>query len=175
MNADEFAKRLSACAMTVEELLAEGCSEHEARTLRSEVEAQPREGAQVPIDANPIFDLIARYDLRYVQVGVVRFSPALARMNHSTAFGDAAGDLLVVDDETGRVQLLDHGNSDYLICECALDSSRFLDALIAGMQVPTSPFRGDEDCPLEECIHAAGGEDFRAFYSQILGWGLDEA
>ena len=178
MDADTFAARLNSCAPSLNEALemTEGRREA-AEAIRDAYTCRRRPGMEIRVSDNPIIDLVRRYDLSSVEVGLVEFGSAIYELAGKLCFGKAEADPLVIDEDSGHVQLLDHASPGYVICECARNASQFLDALVAGTEILGG--RRSEDIiedfdVVNRCAELAGGDEYRVFYAQILGWGLDE-
>ncbi len=174
MNADEFVERLRAIVPPIVELLASGQTREEAETFRRSVVPEWRPGMTERVERNPILDLMCRCNLTAVGLGVVTFLESPVRSPGRIVFGKAEADWLVIDETTGVVKLVDHANQDYTICECAASSSSFLDALIAGMENKAPDSEGENMSVVDYCSFLAGGDKYREFYAQILGWDLDD-
>ena len=132
------------------------------------------------VEQNPIIDLFLRYDPSSLDFGMITFRTDIRDLNGKLWFGHAAGDWLVIDQETRRVQLLDHATPTHVICECARNAGRFLDAVIAYISEPWMKVDLFEEEPTEgpsrsvRLAEIAGGSEFLPFHESILGLGLDE-
>lgn len=128
-----------------------------------------------PIHDNPVLDLVLRYDMSTVRMGLVSFRNTIETISGKLWFGKAEADRLVVDPGSSRIQLLDHAAPSYVICDCASSGAQFLDALIAGIEPGPENDPFEEDSPelppvAIQCARAAGGEEFLSFYRDILAW-----
>ena len=178
MDADTFVRRLAAWAPSIDD----GLPGEDLRRTHSSVEeyvCRKRVGMDNPVDANPIIDLVLRYDLGSVEIGLISFRNSIEDISGKLWFGTAEADLLVVDQKSSRIQLLDHAALPFVICDCASNGSHFLDALIAGIEMGQEIDPFEEDSPPGvlrslQCARIAGSDKFRPFYRGILGWGLDE-
>ncbi|MCY2987563.1 MAG: hypothetical protein NTY19_06830 [Planctomycetota bacterium] len=168
MDADQFAARLRDLAPPLDHLQEQGFTVAEAIGIRRGFECILRTEVSGPVHRDPIVDLLSRYDATGLEIGLIAFASHVEDRGNKLYFGEAESDYLVIDKATGRVQVLDHAKPDHVICECAETSERFFDALIAGLDVASL---GDRS--LGQCVNLAGGQRYRAFYADILGWGLD--
>lgn len=181
MDADTFVARLQAYNSPEDELpeRADGV-QCEIDPVTAPFFCRRRPGMPGSADKNPIIDLVLRYDLSSIDFGLVTFRSEIQDLDGKLWFGEAAGDLLAIDRETLRVQLLDHGAPEYVMCDCAITAERFLDAMIAYLTEPWMEVDlFEEDPPLEpprslRLAEIAGGTEYMPFYESILGLGLDE-
>ena len=178
MDADTFAARLLACAPSIENGLSSD-DLHTAQAFVAEFVCKKRPGMDKPSHDNPLIDLVQRYDMSSVRIGLVSFRSTIDEISGKLWFAKAEADPLVIDPESSRIQLLDHAALPYVICECASSGAQFLDALLAGIEArpDTEPFDGESpEVPSVslQCARIAGSEDYWPFYRDILGWGLDE-
>lgn len=178
MDADVFATRLAACAPRIEEGL---CPEEQriAESFLEEFLCKKRRGMDTPRHDDPVIDLVLRYDVSKVQIGLVSFRSTVVGTFGKLWFGGAAADPLVLDPASLRVQLLDHAALPYVICECANTGGQFLDALIAGLELQPGADPFDDEFPEApslslQCARIAGNEEFWPFYRDVLRWGPDE-
>lgn len=178
MDADTFVCRLAACAPSIDEGLS-GKALQKAQSSVEEYVCRKRVGMDNPVSDDPIIDLVLRYHLGGVEIGLVSFRNSIEDISGKLWFGTAEADVLVVDQGSSRIQLLDHAALPYVMCDCASSGSQFLDALIAGIELGQEIDPFEEDSPPSvprslQCARIAGSDEFRPFYRGILGWGLDE-
>ena len=181
MDADTFVTRLQSCSPSEEEAreIAEGDQIRFSEIIGAYV-CSKRPNVEPLDNQDPIIALFLRYDPSSLDFGMITFRTDIQDLNGKLWFGHAAGDWLVIDQETRRVQLLDHSAPDYVVCECARDAGHFLDAMIAYISAPWMEIGLFEEEPPEgpsrsvRLAEIAGGSEFLPFYESILGLGLDE-
>ena len=171
MNADEFVKKLSELAVSMD---------RESYFLTEKP-------AEIPQFDDPLIHLISSYDTSALEIGMVRlgchkysFEPPSDKI----LVGCIESDILVIDPSTGIVELLDHEAPTYVMCICATSGNLFLEALLklAAFQYPNKDLYGDLSiekvkenndaayaCAVE-CSEIAGVEVEGSIYYTLLGY-----
>jgi hypothetical protein len=179
MTADEFVDRLRRAAPSAEQLQNLGFSPQEAAEFWLSFVCVPRPtragGSQA--QADPLLDLLSRYDLGKVEIGMITFASDLGRDSDVWRVGTVEVDPLVQDRLTGEVRVTEGSPRGRVLWRCAQDGGGFLDAL-----APAAAFLGQcahdsavsENAALrrskaQECSVAAGGSDYLDFYRMLLG------
>jgi hypothetical protein len=176
MTADDFVHRLRAAAPTAEQLQNVGFSAHEAAEFRLSYVCSPRD---VPADerrSDPLLDLLIRYDLGKVEIGMITFASDLGNDPEVWRVGMVEVDPLIQDRRSGEIRVSEGSPRGRTLWRCARDGERFLDAL-----APAAAFLGrcardpavSDDVSLrrakaEECATAAGGSGYLGFYRMLL-------
>ena len=106
MDADSFIDALWKCAPEVGDLMAMGLSREEAERFQMRNRAEIK-GARSEGRDNVILDLIARYDVVNLEIGMVRFSSAADGSDGWWKIGEAEADPLVVNKSTHEVEVRD--------------------------------------------------------------------
>jgi hypothetical protein len=121
--------------------------------------------------ADPLLDLVTRYDASRVQIGYVRLSDGVTPIESYLRVGEVEADPLVIDPATGEVLVLDHAAPWYVMLRAARSGAQFLDALLAVAQFPpagAASGANEARACAERCTAAAGGTEFRAFWAGLF-------
>jgi hypothetical protein len=177
MTANQFADKLRACAPPVEKLRDQGVSAAGVEVIRKSYFCHFRGSASVQEREGPLFDLLEEYDLSGVDIGSVCFSNDVDRSGPKWRIGCFAEDWLVVEPQSGEIQVVDFSSNGHLLWECAENGSRLLDALLLaaaflGRCSWDTQLFNDQSAhqrAATECTKAAGGERYRDFYLVICG------
>ncbi len=137
MKAEEFVVKLKEIAPTEEELISRGytSSEHIKRCLIS-YNAVKRESNPlvIPNGMDELLRLVTEYDCNTVELGMVcltdSFNDLFTEFEDYYLVGVDEVDYLVISKKTGEVLILDRFEQTFVICYCAANGAKFLDALI---------------------------------------------
>lgn len=158
MTADEFAHQL-------------------AEYLRIPVEPKANTGM---MDAstrtgNVLLDFVRVYDTSQREIGMITFPPVPLKTKRGWHVADFEADPILLDSASGELWLKVYGE-DHILCYCAKDSDRFLDALLIAARLS---FEDDDEQSSEQdarareaaeaCTAAAGGERYHTFYFMLFG------
>jgi len=127
---------------------------------------------------DPILDLVNNYDGSTVAIGMITFDIELEEDNDYYIFGRFEADFLAINKNLKIVEMLEYGTNDYVIYQCARNSSSFLNAIIEaagymGKCASDSNLRKDKNIlslVVERCGDLAGGDDYIDFYKMMLGF-----
>ena len=193
MNADTFVIKLAECAIPIEKWIEDGATEDLAVELYESYFFKPKSPSSER-NEDPILDLIARYDtskfncrdiqfdtsyLKYI--GIQKTLGRELKRTGKIAIGNEESDYLVLNPKNSNIELLDHAKPDFVIAVCAINSSRFLDALfhLVMFELPYSPFVNElnkhqlsvnndaRHKRARECAELAGGDP--GWYRNSLG------
>lgn len=124
-----------------------------------------------------LLNLIANYDLRKVEIGVVSFRESVEIYGDYFIVGTDEVDPLVMYRFNNEISVRDFTDFDFVVCECAENGEKFLDALIAFGDFVVKTRDLDFDSPvdpalisskIEECTQLAGGEKYRTYYEGMI-------
>jgi len=132
MTENEFVKKFAELAPSIKKMISWGYSVKRAnrRNKRYFLERKTPKNA---VYDNPLVRLICNYDTSHFEVGMVTlgkkesdFLPETGKIH----VGNVEADILVINPDSGNVELLDHGQPSYVMAICAKSGSQFLDALM---------------------------------------------
>jgi hypothetical protein len=179
MTSDDFVRQLGAAAPRSDQLQQAGLSPRETEEFRLSYFCVPRATRLGGHEADPVLDLLSRYDLGKVEIGMVTFTSEIGNDSEVWLLGKVEVDPLVEERRTGEVRVNEGSPRGRVLWRCARDGGRFLDALL-----PAAFFLGQcaydsgvsENDSLRqgkarECALAAGGNDYLDFYRMLLGCG----
>ena len=175
MNATEFAEALVLCAPSINELKQKELTLSECEDIRKSYIPLLKSNA-ARSDLNPIADLAESYDVNKIEIGMVRFND-LKKVNGKLVFGKVEADPLMINLETGEIEVEESGASGHIIFHCAIDAASFLAAMITaasflGQCLWNPELSCDKDAAqsaASKCIVLAGGERYSTFYYTLLG------
>lgn len=131
MTADEFVEKLARLAPSLESLRSYGYSDSGGVEHRRLYFLQKKPFEQ-PIYDDPLIQLISNYDTSNFDFGLTLgkrkwdFSPPPGKVH----VGAVEADILVINPDTGNVELLDHGHPERVLAKCAASGEQFLEALL---------------------------------------------
>ena len=176
MTADDFVAQLQAAAPRAKDLQRVGLSRQEAEEFQRSYVPIPRTGV-VARRTDPLLDLLLRYDLGKVEIGMITFLSDGVTDPKVRQVGKVEADPLLQDLHDGEVRVSEGDVRGRVLWRCAQDGGKFLDAL-----APAAAFLGvcayDSDvstnnalrqAKADECALSAGGSDYSAFYRMLLG------
>ncbi len=173
MTAEEFARRLFALTPTEDDLRAEGVPPSLVREFIDAYRCEPI-AHHVPHDDDPLVDLIQRYDLSRVKIGVVYLGDLqnwVSSPEHRIV-GTVEADGLAIRRADGMVVLLDHDCPSFVMSVVGIDSSRALDALLElakGSRGVSLKSKFERAAAAARCAAAAGAPESEGFYATLLG------
>lgn len=138
MKAAEFVVKLKELAPTEEDLISGGIftSSEDIKQWLGYYNAVKRESNQLvfPDGMDELLRLVTEYDCNTVELGMVyltdRFNDLFTEFKDYYLVGVDEVDYLVISKETGEVLLLDRFEQTFVICYCAANGAKFLDAII---------------------------------------------
>jgi hypothetical protein len=177
MTANQFAEALRACAPAAEQLRRLGLSSAGIEKNLAGYYCKLRPDSSTTQGREPLIELIENYDLSEVDIGSTRFGSTVEKRGPKWRIGTFASDLLVVDPQTGKIQVEEFPSAGHLLWECAESGSEFLDALgLAAAFLSRCSWDvglyDDQAAHLSvanECTIAAGGDCYRDFYLVLCG------
>jgi hypothetical protein len=174
MDAQKFANELRQLAPPAEKLAENGISQEEIeRTLKSYLCIEKK---GLDRQDNPVLDLITRYDLSSVEIGMVRFTDTLIVQGGSMCIGEFEVDPILMDITSGEIYIVDWAARNHIMWWCAKNGDSFLDALILAERHLSRcgydyTFADDQTAACEvasNCAEAAGGRKYLDFYKVLV-------
>jgi hypothetical protein len=175
MNSSEFVSSLAESAPSPHDLLSAGLSLSEAQEFRRSFIAyehplHPRQKSD-----DPLIELVTKYDLSNVAIGMVSFS-ALNADRHGSTVGRVEADHLLISCANNEVLVCDIAHSGHILWRCAKDSSAFLSALAVAAQhlgrcawdVTYAENPANTRAVATRCKELAGGSDYASFWMMLL-------
>lgn len=171
MKGKDFLTLLARAMPSMSELAQYGLDEEEAEEIQASFKSveRPSSGGGVSFSSE-LQTLVSENDLSTVEVGLVTFPshPEITDRGVVVAYFEA--DPLVVQRD-GSVAMSDHARPDVLRT-CAASSEAFLEALARFVEIRSR--KKDWNGRLAEaasiCAEAAGGSDYKWFYSALCGF-----
>lgn len=123
-----------------------------------------------------LLNLIANFDLSKVEIGMIRLNNAIQVEGDFYILGTEEVDPLVMYKFNHEISLVDHTDQDHIICYCAENGDKFLDAILVAREFCEERARNpelelDEDIikrKVDECAKLAGGEKYATFYESMI-------
>jgi hypothetical protein len=173
MRANEFVERLKVLAPTVSSLIQRGYSENGAKRIVESYKAKAKSNIPYRLYENELLTLVKDFDATTVEIGFIRFdlenqNDIPLETNELFRVGWVEGDLLVVNKQTGEVQMEDCCSEGFIIAKCAENSEKFLDAILEIAKLNTT-YSNSQDNKTVLCSKLAGGEQYEEFYKLLLG------
>ena len=176
MNASEFLLVLSGCAPSIENLSRFGYPPGIVAEFHGSYFAKSRAGQEAIAD-DPLLDLVTRYDASSITIGMVKFSARPFESEIGWIVGNDEAELILIERESGEVQVRETGKEWYVASRCAATSAKFLDsmALVACFSarcLVDPELDADNEGKRHraaKCAALAGGEQYLAFYENALG------
>ncbi len=185
MKAEEFVEKLASISPSIEYLYSLGYLQEVAEEIRKSY-FLPKSCSKKPIYDDPLVNLITNYDTSEFRLGLVTLGKtknSFLPTSDKIHIGAIESDILVINPKSGEVELLDHGQTDYVMEVCAVSGNRFLDALFlfAEYEAPFLEFKGNltkEQLTMNnesarkraiECAEAAGIPAKGSIYETLLG------
>lgn len=166
--------QLAANAPTVERYLSLGLSMTEAMELRDRYICRART-RKSKSQTNEILDLLDRWDVTTLEIGMLRFSPPVSLENNAVQIGQVEADPLIM---TGKSEILveEFGAAGHILWRVARTPEQLLDALVVAAKYLGSCGVGEID--IEEssmaksvasnCAVLAGGDQYSSFFKMLL-------
>lgn len=175
MDADRFCTELWLAAPEAARLVDAGLSPAQAEKFRLSYRCIEKKGAISEFE-DPLLDLITRYDISSIEIGMIRFASLAARSNQMWTVGKVESDPIILDSVSGELVVKDLHDKGHILWHCAFGSDRFLDALI-----PVARFLAtctwdlallenqQEACKVaDDCAILAGGSAYLNFYQMLV-------
>ncbi|MFB6455602.1 hypothetical protein ACE38W_10060 [Chitinophaga sp. Hz27] len=126
---------------------------------------------------NVIIDLLNKYDLSKVEIGMVVFSKTVTEDDSYFYIGTVEVDLLVINKKSGIIQVLEYDQPNHTLWDCANNSVAFLQALLVcngyfwECLLDDVVYNDDlkRAATVERCAHIAGGDAYYDFYAMLAG------
>lgn len=174
MTASEFLKKIEAFTPSRNDFIKAGYDNEFAEELMLEFKYQDL-GSKNNLH-NELLNLIYNYDVSKFVIGMVTFYRDLEENSDFYFFGNFEADKLAIDKRTGQVVMIDHGNTNFVMCLCAVDSEHFLSAICCSWKTLTeyllhwnkSKNPKDRLKTINICTNEAGSEECRQFYESLL-------
>ncbi len=174
MDAQKFANVLAQLAPPAEKLAEQGVSPEGRERERKSYICVEKKGLDRQDDA--ILDLITRYDLSSVEIGMVSFTDEPVQLDGSIYIGEHEGDPILMYISSGEIYVADRDAQKHIMSWCAKDSDSFLDALIIAQRHLSrcgydDALSNDQVAACEvasECANAAGGTKYLDFYKTLV-------
>jgi hypothetical protein len=174
MRADDFIKEQINLAPSINDYLKKGYSEKFATKIVSSFFVEKNKCYSNFHDE--LLILIDLYNSDIIEIGIITFYDSVHEYENFYVVGEVEADWLIVEKVSGMVKVVEM-NSDVELWKCALDGSKFLDAILEVNKfiIKSSLSDGWKDeqsvvCSVSsECGEIAGGKSFRAFYKMLLG------
>ena len=174
MDAQKFVNELRQLAPPSEKLAEKGVSpEGIERALKSYLCVE-KEGLE--LQGDPILDLITRYDLSSVEIGMVRFADEPIQLDGSMYIGEVEVDPILMDISSREIYVVDRDAHNHIMWRCARNGDSFLDALIIAERYLSrcwydDTLSNDQVAACEvagDCARAAGGTKYLGFYKMLV-------
>lgn len=173
MNADQFAKRLSEISPTATELKSWGIPEKMIPEWISTYKCKLKDGETRVIN-NPLLDLISRYDLSTVEIGMLQLGKTKnwKSSGQFQVIGTIESDGLAIRNSDFKIVLLDHDDPCYVLSPIAANADYALDAFIiladALKDISKVDKTGRDDW-VRRCVQASGESDSLGLYKTLIG------
>ncbi len=171
MKGKDFLALLARAMPSMSELLQYGLDEHEAEEIQAGFKSveRPSLGGGVRFSSE-LQSLVSENDLSTVEVGLVTFPshPEITDLGVVVAYLEA--DPIVVRHD-GSIAVLDHARPTFSRT-CAANSEAFLEALARFVEIRSrkKDWNGRSADAASICADAAGGSDYKWFYSELCGF-----
>jgi len=174
MDAQIFADELRQLAPPAEKLAEKGISSEGIEREQKSYLCVEKKGLERQDD--PILDLITRYDLSSVEIGMVRFVDEAVQQDGSIYIGEFEVDPILMDITSKEIYVVDRDAHNHIMSWCARNGDSFLDALIiaerrlsrCGIDYALS---NDQVAACEiasDCAKVAGGTKYLNFYKTLV-------
>lgn len=129
-------------------------------------------------DDDPIITLVSNYDGETVKIGMITFDIDPEEDLEYYYFAQFEADLLAINKNSKTIEMVEYGTDRHVLSKCALNSSKFLDAILeAAIFMEKCAYDDDlyNDEKLkseiaEECAKLAGSKtEYQDFYKILLG------
>jgi hypothetical protein len=175
MEADDFVLELRRCTPQLAEYVSAGVSAEVAAEWAAPHSIMKK--IETPQYGDPVLDLVSRFDVSRLEIGMTRFGDRVIAGIDNWQFGWDEADPLVVHRVTGEVRLYELHARQHMISRCARDGAHYLDAMLIAACFLTDPAQmkmapGDPRRlqKVDECTTAAGGDAYRPYYLTLLGY-----
>jgi hypothetical protein len=178
MELDDFVLALAESAPSIADLEKCGLSKEQALDFAKSFLCVKRERPwPVVSGSNQLLELLRRWDLRKVEIGMVRFPDPPTEQLGYVCVGRVEVDPLVILPGTEEIAVHELGSKEHLLWLVAKSGSTLLDALIVAARflaqrtVGTIDFDNFKAARLvaTECATVAAGEKYSDFYKMLLG------
>ncbi|NIG55386.1 hypothetical protein [Chitinophaga sp. Cy-1792] len=131
----------------------------------------------IVLTGNVVIELLSKYDLSKVEIGMVGFSKAVTEDESFYYIGSVEVDLLVINKYSGIIQVLEYDQPKHTLWDCAHNCPAFLEALLIckgyfwECLLDDVVYNDDvrRSATVEQCAYIAGGEAYYDFYAMLLG------
>lgn len=130
------------------------------------------------VSSDGLINLLNDYNCSHVKIGIVSFENQVIENRDYYLIGHVELDLLILNKISLQIEVRDHDSPGHVLWACALNGTRFLDALLLCADLFSSRMKdlsSDEDVELtlkrvKLCADAAGGVEYIKFYKMLLGY-----
>jgi hypothetical protein len=175
MGADDFVRLLRLCTPQLAEYVSAGVSAEVAAELAAPHSITQK--VEPPLYGDPVLDLVSRFDVSRLEIGMARFCDRVIAGIENWQFGWDEADPLVVHRDTGEIRLYEFHARQHMISRCGQDGARYLDAMLIAAcfladpaQMKMAPGDPRRLQKVDECAAAAGGDAYRPYYEILLGY-----
>lgn len=178
VSPDIFVQLLTEAAPSLDALERRGLSNEEAREFRKYYLCMKRDQPlPEPSGSDPVLRLLRDWDLRNLEIGMVRFPGPCVEISAGTCIGCVEADPLIRLLEGGEIVVHELGTKEHVLWRVAKNGSALLDALSIAARFlakgATATIDIDE-CEAARvaaaaCANAAGGDEYIDFYTMLLG------
>ncbi len=174
MDADMFVKQIDACTPSLEALMQAGLTSSRAEGVRAVQNFRLTSTQKASHD--PVLDLIGRYEMATVEIGLMTFCPIAIPLAAGWFVGEIEAEPIYLSRQDGSLFTEEYGEPGHILWDCARDSGSFLDAMLKVAcfltRCATEDLYNDQvtrHAIASECTVATGGELYRNFYEMLLG------
>jgi len=132
MNADRFVEKLKSIAPSPEKMQSCGYLQEIIAEYRKSYFLE-RKTPEIPRIDDPLEHLICNYDTSKFELGVLTLGKEefyYTPIHSKVRVGAIEADILVIDENSGEVELLDHSWPNRVIAKCAASGEQFLEAIL---------------------------------------------
>jgi hypothetical protein len=172
MTADDFVTKLKQYMPSESSLIEQGITD--VYRIQKTYICVPKTNS-IP-NANPVLDLLQRYDASTVEVGMFQFIFEPIDKGDKWQIANDEADLVVLDKLTGQVRVEELGSNGHVLSNCAHDGEKLLLALVEVKEAyrKLGELGYPDDTVLRQnlatpCGLAAGGDLYERYYQYLLG------
>lgn len=174
MNAEQFIEEYKKLEYSKDELMSFGASEKSYKQYSDAFKVTVVN--DVVMYSDPIIDLISRYDLEYVEIGMVTFKKQIIEVAEYYIIGNYEIEEIGISKLNGEIVNVDESR-EFSTMSIAKDSESFLKSLLFAVKF----FNNREKYPtllqdeefaeimVNECAEIAGGSKYLEFYQFLFG------
>lgn len=165
MTAEEFVRLLNSISPAVKNLVTEG---YDTTLAEEEISAYfPQKTDHLSPSEDELVKLCFLYKFSgEFPLGIKFFLPV--RGDHCWQIGEQDCDRLVVDDQTGAVQVEEFTTERWILFRCASNSLRFLESFGEALRIFPKTDKSNYAPYARTCAEIAGGDEYTEFFSALL-------